>query len=317
MDSFLRSPRLDLFYDPVHGGGLSRGPLNFDSLPDAQTVDRAIAWVGEQHARATPFFLGLNLQTSHFPYPLPAGADKLFEPSTIDFPAGFFDYPAEKVDVVRNAYYNALHECDRQIGRLIEALRRDGQLSHTIIVISGDHGEAFHERGYVTHAREPIEPVIRTACVFYAPGAISPHVDDYPVELVDILPTIVAMLGLPAHPDFQGINVLAPDRPPLSQRLLFFHTDNPATRSDGVLWMGRWKYVRDYLHDEESLFDVESDPGEKDELSGRYAGVLRSLRGITQKWRRRQLAYYQFPTYYEHYLPPPPPTLTEPPPVAR
>ncbi len=309
MDNFLKSSRLDLLYDPEHGGGLARGPLNFDNLPDAQTVDRAIAWVAEQRASATPFFLGLNLQTSHFPYTLPSDAKKVFEPATIDFPVGFFDYPVEKVDVMRNAYYNALHECDHQIGRLIETLRRDGQLSRTILIISGDHGEAFHERGYVTHAREPIEPVIRTACVLYAPGVISPRIDDYPVELVDILPVILARLGLPAHPGFQGIDVLAGDRPPLSRRLLFFHSDNPSTRTDGVLWMGRWKYIHDRLHEEESLFDVESDPGEADELSARYPGLLRSLRDITQMWRRRQLAYYRFPMYYEHYLPPSPPTL--------
>ena len=97
--------------------------------------------------------------------------------------------------------------------------------------------------------------------------------------------------------------------PPLSRRLLFFHSDNPSTRTDGVLWMGRWKYIHDRLHEEESLFDVESDPGEADELSARYPGLLRSLRDITQMWRRRQLAYYRFPMYYEHYLPPSPPTL--------
>ncbi|HTS19221.1 MAG TPA: sulfatase [Verrucomicrobiae bacterium] len=307
MDNFLKSPLLDLFYDPVHGGGLSRGPLNFDNLPDSQTMDRALAWVAEQNTKATPFFLGLNLQTSHFPYTLPADAEKPFEPATIDFPVGFFEYPADKVEIMRNAYYNALHECDRQIRRLIDALRRDGLLSRTVILISGDHGEAFYERGYVTHAREPIEPVIRTACVLYAPGVVTPRVDDYPVELVDVLPMFLTTLGLPAYPGFQGIDVLASDRPPLNRRMLFIHTDNPSTRTDGVLWMGRWKYVHDRLHDEESLFDVESDSGEASELSARYPALLRSLREVTQTWRRRQLAYYQFPMYYEHYLPPAPP----------
>jgi arylsulfatase A-like enzyme len=312
MDSFLQSPRLDLFYDPSHGGLPAHGELSFDNLPDAQTVDKAIAWVAEQGSRNEPFFLGLNLQTSHFPYKLPPDAPRPFQPSTIDFPVGFFVYPVEKVEVMRNAYYNALRECDRQIGRLVQALRANGQLSHTIIALSGDHGEAFHEQGYVSHAREPIEPVIRTACLVYAPGTVTPRVDDYPVELVDLLPTVLGLLGLPPHPNFQGIDVLAPSRPDPQQRLLFFHVENPVARSDAVLWMGRWKYTHDRQRGRASLFDVQTDPGETNDLSQQRPQMARLLRETLETWRRRQLAYYRFPTYYERYFPPAPPVAPTP-----
>jgi arylsulfatase A-like enzyme len=304
MNSFLKSPRLDLFYDPENNAAPTRGGFWADSFADAQTMDRAISWIAEKSAQGTPFFLGLNLQSSHFPYKLPPEAPQLFQPATVDFPAGFIQYPIEKVEIMRNAYDNALHECDRQIGRLVAALRADGQLSHTIIVLSGDHGEAFYERGYITHGREPIEPVIRTACVFSAPGMIAPHVDDYPVELVDLLPTVLGLLGLPPHPNFQGIDVMAVDRPPRERRCLFFHTENPIARADAVLWMGRWKYTYDRARDGESLFDVETDPGETDDLTARRPELTHSLREVLQTWRRRQLAYYQFPMYYEHYFPP-------------
>ncbi len=189
----------------------------------------------------------------------------------------------------------------------MDALQAGGQLTHTVIIVTGDHGEAFHERGYVTHGREPIEPVIRTACLLYAPGAIMPHVDDYPVELIDVLPTALGLLGLPMHPNFQGIDALASNRPPRERRWLFFHTENPKTRTDAVLWMGRWKYTYDRRLRQESLFDVENDPGETDELSARRPQLARSLRELLQTWRRRQLAYYRFPAYYERYFPPLPP----------
>ena len=308
MDNFLKSPRLDLFYDPEGNGAPSRGGFWADSFPDAQTVDRAISWIAEQGTQGVPFFLGLNLQSSHFPYKLPPGATQILQPAMIDFSAGFMQYPPEKVGIVRNVYDNALHECDRQIGRLLEALRTNGQLSHTIIVVSGDHGEAFYERGYITHGREPIEPVIRTACVLYAPGMISPHIDNYSVELVDILPTVLGLLGLPPHPNFQGINVLAVDRPPRERRCLFFHTENPVARTDAMLWMGRWKYAWDRARDAESLFDVEIDPDESNDLSAQRPKLMRSLRETVQTWRRRQLAYYHFPMYYERYFPPLPPS---------
>lgn len=312
MDNFLKTSQLDLFYDPEHGGSSVHAELSFDNLPDAQTVDKAIAWAGKQAEDGKPFFLGLNLQTPHFPYKLPPGAERPFQPGTIDFPAGFLEYPVEKVPVVRNAYYNALHECDRQIGRLVQGLRANNQFSHTIFVLSGDHGEAFHEKDYVSHAREPIEPVVRTACLICAPGLITPHVDDYPVELVDLLPTAMGLLGLPPHPNFQGIDVLAPGRPSPDTRLLFFHVENPIARADAVLWNGRWKYQHDRLRATESLFDVQTDPGETKDLCVRRPALADSLRNVLGTWRQRQLAYYHFPVYYEHYFPPLPPAAPTP-----
>ena len=308
MDNFLETPRLDLFYDPERGGTAPHAELSFDNLPDAQTVDKAIAWMAEQSARGVPFFVGINLQSPHFPYKLPADVEKPFQPALVDLSANFFDYPVEKVEPIRNAYYNALRECDRQIGRLVQALRADGQLPHTIIAVSGDHGEAFHEHGYVTHAREPIEPVIRTACVVYAPGAISPRIDDYPFELIDLEPTLLGLLGLTPHPNFQGIDALATNRPPREQRWLYFHVENPVAHADALLWMGRWKYTYNRQTRQESLFDLEADSAENDDLSARRPELTQRLHEVLQTWRQRQLAYYQFPMYYERYFPPLPPT---------
>ena len=75
-----------------------------------------------------------------------------------------------------------------------------------------------------------------------------------------------------------------------------------------MLWMGRWKYAWDRARDAESLFDVEIDPDESNDLSTQRPELMRSLRETVQTWRRRQLAYYHFPMYYESYFPPLPPS---------
>ena len=56
----------------------------------------------------------MNLQSSHFPYTIGSDAPHPFQPAEMDFSASFGQYPKEKVDVVRNAYYNAIHYCDAQ-----------------------------------------------------------------------------------------------------------------------------------------------------------------------------------------------------------
>src|SRR5262249_20568926 len=155
--------------------------------------------------------------------------------------ASFLDYPSGKTPIVRNAYFNAVHECDRQIGRLVEALDRLGCRDNTILVVYGDNGEAFHENGTVTHAREPVEPALRVACVLNATGRLKPRGEDYPIELIDVAPTILGLMGWPAHPSFQGIDFLSRKRPAAEERLLFFHVENGLARVDAILLGGRWK----------------------------------------------------------------------------
>lgn len=318
MDHFLRSGGLDLFYDPTTAGVAPSSsaappgePLWANNIPDAQTAEQCISWIRQHAGKSTPFFLAVNLQSSHFPYTLPAGAESVFHPATVDSSVQFLRYPREKTEAVRNAYYNALHEADRQLGRLVAALRQTGQLDNTILIVCGDHGQAFNENGYVTHAREPIEPVARTACVLYAPRFLQPAEDDYPVELIDLVPTVLSMLGLPDVPNFQGINFLGADRPPLEERLLFLHAENPLARCDAVLLAGRWKYVFDRKAKTKKLFDVVADPNEQRDLRAERPELAEQLQQVLSTWRRRQLAYYTYPTYYERYYPPRPPGWTK------
>ena len=221
----------------------------------------------------------------------------------------FITYPIEKTPQVRNAFYNAIHECDRQLGRLAAALDELGLLDDTVLVVTGENGEAFHELGSVGHAREPIEPAIHVANVLHAPNLLKPGREDYPFEHVDLVPTLLQLAGLPASPNFQGIDVLSSDRPPLAERLLFFHVLSPLARADAVLLAGRWKYVQDYNTGLAALHDLASEAGESVDVSAANPAMASQLRGVLLTWRRRQLAYYHYPMYYQNYFPPRPPRL--------
>ena len=323
MDRFLDGPNLDLFAHAGNAGAPTRVPdrdpglaaevragfLRAGKLDDARTVDVALAWAAAQVRRGAPFLLRLNFQDPHFPYEIGDGRPRPFRPCALDFPASFLDYPADKVDVVRNAYYNALHESDAQLGRLVAGLRRLGVLDESILAVYGENGEAFHENGGICHAGPPIEPMLRVACVLHAPRRAAPRVEDYPIELVDVAPTVLGLMGLPPHPSFQGSDVLAADRVPAADRLSFFHTENAVTRADAVLLGGRWKFHHDRDTGRERLFDVVADPGEARDLVAARPAVAALLRDLLASWRRRQLAYYHFPAYYRSYYPPRPPRL--------
>jgi len=255
MDQFLASRNLDLFFDSRDYSGqtyvcerdpgfarYANGARVAGKLDDRITIEKAIAWIGAQHAADAPFFVSINLQTSHFPYELPGERVGPFAPATLDFPASFVSYPRDKVPVVRNAYYNALHYIDQQLGRLVWFLEQSGRGDETLLVIAGDNGEAFYENGHPTHAGPPFEPAIRVAAVMHCPALFAPTTEDYLVQLIDVAPTVLGLLGIAAPPCFQGIDVLAADRPPNDQRLVFVHCESALSGADAVISGTGWKY---------------------------------------------------------------------------
>ncbi len=321
MDNFLRSGGLDVFWDSTVGDAATRvpwqdtgfanevrgGALRAGKLDDADTMDAAIAWIHKQAMIDARFFLYIALQNAHFPYEISPAADRPFRPCEIDFSVSFLTYPIDKVDVMRNAYYNALHDSDRQLKRLLDELAALRMMDDVIVVVYGDNGEAFHENGIVTHAQAPIEPCVRVGCVLYGPRYVRKRIEDYPVELVDIAPTVLALMGLPKHPNFQGINFLASERPALEDRAVFILTENALTRSDAVVLAGRWKYVSDRSSGAEYLYDLVRDPNENCDVS-RASALTGSLRDLHTRWRKNQLAFYHYPFYFEKYYPPLPPS---------
>lgn len=319
MDQFLQTPALDRFYHPQTSSAptvvsdrdpgflreMRAGALVAGKFPDAHTTDVALQWIESRGDR--PFFLAMNFQSSHFPYLLPDNCPQPFQPCQLDDDIKFSSYPAEKVPQVRNAYYNALAQSDRQIGRLVEKLEAWGMLDDVILIVTGENGEAFHENGEIGHACNPVEPVIHVAAVIHSPGLIAPRVEDYPFEHVDLAPTLCGLLGIDIPSNFQGIDILASDRPPADDRLTFVHVLSPIARADAVLRGGRWKYVVTRERPQGALFDVIADPGESRDLRSDKPELVAELAQVLSEWRQRQLAYYHYPQYYGRYSPPRPP----------
>ena len=178
MINFLRSPSLDTLFnaDNFHGHTIVPGEdLAFASfvtrakrsgkVDDHDTMLEAIRWLDRD--RRAPFFLYINLQTSHIPYAIPATARHPFgKPPS--FPVMFGRYPADSAEVVKNAYRNALAYIDDQLGILRASLIADGRWDSTIVVVTGDHGQAFFEHGVAAHANGLWQEQLRVPLVIKA-----------------------------------------------------------------------------------------------------------------------------------------------------
>jgi len=323
MDAFLESPQLDVMFDSRSYDGptfIAEKDRSFayyaqnshvaGKLDDAITVEQAIEWIDKQEDDKQPFALCMNLQTSHFPYELPHDEPGPFQPGMIDFPASFVSYPREKVPVMRNAYFNALHYIDEQIGALVAYLEKHQLRDKTLIVIAGDQGEAFYENGFPTHAGIPYESSVRIALVMDCPGLLPAKKVNYLTQAIDIVPTICGLLQVPVHPGFQGIDVLAENRPPPDERCIFIHCESNIGKCEAVVTSAGWKLLHNRRTNATELFQLKNDPGEKTNVADLHPELTQKLSLLLQKWRRQQLLYYQNPSCYGFYYPPRTPGLS-------
>jgi arylsulfatase A-like enzyme len=157
-------------------------------------------------------------------------------------------------------YLRAVWRLDWLVGELYRDLEELGLADDTLIVLTGDHGEEFGEHGWFGHNWSTFEAEVRVPGVFICPrlaplGRRSPVVGSH----ADLWATITDVCGLPADPDWQGRSLVSR---PQNHRAYFYRAAGDLGVRDG-----KYKYVWNYADQRELLFDVESDPLERDDLA--------------------------------------------------
>jgi membrane-anchored protein YejM (alkaline phosphatase superfamily) len=121
--------------------------------------------------------------------------DKIFEPAGAVSHGHFTRTPAE-AEEAHNRFRNASRGVDRQIARIVEALRARKALDHTILIVTGDHGEEFLERGQVFHCGAMNDFQGRPVLWMHFPDISIPAIkSDDLTSHTDIVPTLLDFLG--------------------------------------------------------------------------------------------------------------------------
>ena len=173
-----------------------------------ETVDRAIAWLGK--GGDAPFFLFVHLFDPHGPYRAPSDARKIAETGKAE------PVPLERIPEYqrlsegkgtlldlrsyRARYDSEIAYADGQLGRLLDALEAGGDLERSIVIVTADHGESLGERYHVLdHGASVYEEEIRVPLVVRFPGGRGAGRRHAPlVSTVDVTPTVLAAIGIPA-----------------------------------------------------------------------------------------------------------------------
>ena len=256
------------------------------SVDDRFTMDEAIRWINSLDNE--PFFLYMNLQNSHVPYVIPRDFPRRFSPEKLDFKIRFGYFPQDKTAVVKDVYADSLAYIDAQIARLFDYLDKRGQWQNTLVVVTGDHGQAFYEHGFASHASALFDEVMKVPLVFRAPGLLA-GVDPRPAQHADTAPSILKLLGLPTHPSFQGMSLF--ETAPLSNRALYLVAQTPLAFQYGLVRSG-FKLIYDDRQRHYSLYNLVIDPGEKIDVATSEPLIVKELANRLQTWRKLQIDYY-------------------------
>jgi arylsulfatase A-like enzyme len=107
---------------------------------------------------------------------------------------------AAGIENMRQRYAGELRFTDRQLGLFFDSLREQGLWDESLIWLLSDHGESFGERGFSGHGGWNTTPSVQQVPLALKPPAswnLPPRAIDTPVSTFDVLPTTLALLGLP------------------------------------------------------------------------------------------------------------------------
>jgi len=276
--NFIQNPHASNAVTRVHCDRYVPGKHSSELISDA-----AIGFL-EQNPDDQPFFLYAAFLAPHDPRSMPERFKKLYDPATIRLPDNIlpehpFDYgvrdirdellaayPRDPADMRRHLaeYYAMISHLDHEIGRMLEALEKTGQLDKTIVVLAGDNGLAVGQHGLMGK-QSCYEHSIRVPLLFAGPGIPQGQQCAQYAYLLDIYPTLCDLLQIPRPVSVEGQSLLPAMQAQQAVRdtLYFAYTDLIRAVKDD-----RYKLI-EYTGPirKTQLFDLIQDPLERHDLA--------------------------------------------------
>lgn len=250
---------------------IDRGPFK----KGEEATKKALNWLTQN--RGNPFFAWIHYMDVHYPY-LPEKEKYVLSDAFKAILAlgsiivGAYSYPLR---LMRKLYEERIKSVDNMIGSLINELKEKNLYEKTVIIITSDHGDMFHEHGGFTHGPEMYDELLRVPMVIKIPGNKMQKNVYEQVSLIDLAPTILEMSRIGKNEAFIGNSfypVLNGERHSGSHYVFSEATHRGGRRSRRasldkyriISCRGKgWKYIYDEEGDKRELYNLEDDPAEK------------------------------------------------------
>ncbi len=231
----------------------------FRSERKAERVyDSFSQWINENYR--SKFFCWVHFFDPHMPYNPPS-------PYKEEFPS--------------NPYDGEIAYMDFYIGEVIEKLKEKNMLEKTLIILAGDHGEAFGEKGEVDHGLFLYNSTMKVPLIFYAENYLPRgRVVNYSVRLIDIMPSILEMLRTKIPEENQGVSLI-PFIEGREKEDLPSYIETVSPRENygwaelaGLIDEG-WKYIQ---APKSELYNLRADPEEENNVANNEKKIANSMK---------------------------------------
>jgi len=303
-------------------------------------LEDAAAWIDAHRDR--PMFLYVHTAEPHAPYTPPPGFAGRFDPDytggvdgTYDRQRGFHARVRNRSAQTRDLqhvvalYDEEILYADTRLGMFLDLLAQRGLLERADVLVTSDHGEEFLEHGMWEHGLNLHNEQTRPPLVASGPNVAARGRVDTPVQIIDLMPTVLDLYGLPSPYELEGKSLLpllrgsAAPQPPkvalaslagaarnaggaanaLRERRLFGSNHNYRARDNLIEYYaieeGRWKLIYGWRPQPTGqgktsrfvLYDIQKDPREQSNLLTRQVDVARRLIGELVRWRLSRRPY--------------------------
>ncbi|MFN7919467.1 MAG: sulfatase-like hydrolase/transferase [Bryobacteraceae bacterium] len=261
-----------------------RPTMQFGHVTDLQTA-MALDVIEQQTTEGRPFFLNLWYNAPHEPLAPLAHQSKLYG-----------DWSPEE-----QTYFQTVTDLDFGIGRILAMLREKKIEDNTLVFVTSDNGPEAHKSKYSRGSAGPLRGMktqlwdggVRVPAIAAWPGVIPPgSVNPYVASVLDLFPTFSAPGGIHRR-DWTsdgGVNLLPilQRQAVMPERALVFESHFPQRGAAPSLPMavrlGRWKLFSDYAFERKQLFDMESDPGESNDIAPQNPRLVAWLLVHLKRW---------------------------------
>ena len=248
------------------------GILNSEATCEDVTDD-ALEWLGEERKKGPekPFFLWVHYIEPHAPY---------------RFHQEYADQIGVNQDKLtkKDRYDTEIAATDVSIARLLAGVRQVVDDKDLLVVLTADHGESLGEHNYWGHGRYLYEPSLRIPLGMTWKGVIPPGTVSSQATLLDLMPTLLELVGVEAPEDLPGMSWAKTmnGAAEIAERVGCYQAhrgavhgdsarDSDKKRSKGLLWVGvingDRKEIVKVSRQVVQVYDLASDPGELDTLA--------------------------------------------------
>lgn len=268
------------------------------------------------------FFIWYHYHGLHLPYNPQNPYDKIFQEDIFNGVSADTEAVSvvKKKSVIKNnsvnfnstdrkvivaLYDGQVKQMDDYLGILAEKMKKWGIWDDTVIIITSDHGEELFEHGFIGHASTSLnaklyEEIIRIPLIIWWPEKLKHRVVDEWAQQIDVMPTILDILGLPIPEGVQGCSLLPfmQGNPANNLRPVFCETILGGYQSTKEMEKVRLRCVRtkewkliytnaspDGLSsDRYELYDLKNDQKEEKNVMERYPNVAGELKQNLFRW---------------------------------